>query len=52
MESKKQFVKFKKGEGFLVHDRLWLHGRTKTRKNVNIKRLMRLIFNTQKTIEN
>jgi len=51
MESKKQFVKFKKGEGFLVHDRLWLHGRTKTRKNPNVKRLIRFVFNTQKIIE-
>ncbi len=51
MESKKQIVKFKAGEGFLVHDRLWMHGRTKTRKNVNIKRLMRFVFNTQKITE-
>ena len=51
IESKKQLVKFKAGEGFLVHDRLWMHGRTKTRKNVNIKRLIRFVFNTQKITE-
>ncbi len=51
MESKKQIVKFQIGEGFIIHDRFWLHGRTKTRKNPNIKRLIRFIFDTEKTIE-
>ena len=51
MESKKQFVKFKAGEGFLVHDRLWMHGRTKTRKNPNVKRLILFVFNTERIIE-
>ena len=48
MNAKRQIVKFKTGEGFLVHDRLWMHGRTKTKENVNIKRLIRLVFNTEK----
>jgi len=49
IESKQQFVKFKKGEGFMVHDRLWLHGRTKTRTKIGTKRVIRLVFNTQRT---
>lgn len=38
--------KFERGQGYMVHDRKWLHGRTKPKKVFSVKRLHRLIFNT------
>lgn len=34
-----------KGEGYLLHDRTWMHGRDRTHGGVSGKRLHRLIFN-------
>ncbi len=40
-------VKFKltKGDGFLINDRYWLHGRTKLDYSVKTDRLIRFVFN-------
>ncbi len=46
MEEKHQFsLKFKKGQGYLLHDRKWLHGRTKPNGLMTEKRVHRLVFN-------
>jgi hypothetical protein len=39
-------IKMKKGEGYLINDRMWLHGREPTALPVTKKRLHRFIFNT------
>ena len=39
-------VKFQRGEGFLLNDRQWLHGRTTTSGAVHEDRLHRLVFNS------
>ena len=39
-------IKMKKGEGYLINDRMWLHGRESTNLPVTEKRLHRFIFNT------
>lgn len=39
-------IKMKKGEGYLINDRMWLHGRESTTLPVTEKRLHRFIFNT------
>jgi hypothetical protein len=37
-------IKFAKGQGYMIHDRSWLHGKTRTFGHVTAKRLHRLIF--------
>jgi hypothetical protein len=37
-------IKFFRGEGYLIHDRTWIHGRTAPRQGVSPRRLHRLIF--------
>lgn len=37
-------IKLHAGEGYLIHDRLWLHGRTAPHRGVSSNRLHRLIF--------
>ena len=32
------------GQGYMIHDRRWLHGRTKVRGGVSVNRLHRLVF--------
>jgi hypothetical protein len=41
-----QRLKFRKGQGYMIHDRLWMHGRDRCYGQVTGKRLHRLIFNT------
>jgi hypothetical protein len=38
--------KFEKGQGYLLHDRKWLHGRTKPNGTFSVKRVHRLVFNS------
>ena len=45
LESQQLMVKFLSGEGFLLHDRLWLHGRTAPSCGIHEDRLHRLTFN-------
>lgn len=40
-------IKFERGEGFLLDDREWLHGRTAPSCAVRVNRLHRLIFNVR-----
>lgn len=40
-------IKLEKGESYLIHDRMWLHGRETASMPVTEKRLHRLIFNTR-----
>ena len=40
-------ISFRPGQGYLVHDRTWLHGREKLREPPLGRRLHRLVFNTQ-----
>lgn len=37
-------IKFKKGQGYMIHDRRWLHGRERTFQEISTKRLHRLLF--------
>lgn len=38
-------IKFEKGQGYMLNDRKWLHGRTKPSKILTEKRVHRLTFN-------
>ncbi|NIG56575.1 hypothetical protein [Chitinophaga sp. Cy-1792] len=38
-------IKLNKGQGYMLHDRIWMHGRNKTNGGVSPKRLHRIIFN-------
>jgi hypothetical protein len=40
-------IKFQKGQGYLLYDRRWLHGRTKPNGGLTIKRVHRLVFNSR-----
>ena len=40
-------VKLYSGQGYLINDRVWLHGRGRVKGGVSKKRLHRLIFNTR-----
>jgi hypothetical protein len=39
-------IKFAPGQGYLVHDRTWLHGRKTATGGVPVRRVHRLVFNT------
>jgi hypothetical protein len=41
--------KFNKGQGYMINDRVWMHGRGATKGLVNGKRLHRLVFNNKET---
>ena len=43
-------IKLDKGEGYMLNDRIWMHGRDKTNGGVSTKRLHRLIYNNFKSI--
>lgn len=47
LEPRQLSVKFIAGEGFLLHDRAWLHGRTAPSGGVFADRLHRLTFRTE-----
>lgn len=47
LHTRQMHIKLEKGEGYLIHDRLWLHGREAPSTRVTQKRLHRLIFNTK-----
>lgn len=38
-------ILFSRGEGYMIHDRIWMHGRDHTSGGISRKRLHRLIFN-------
>lgn len=43
--TRRQFkIKLRKGEGYMLNDRLWLHGRTAPRGGVSSSRLHRLVY--------
>jgi len=44
-------VPLSRGQGYLLHDRHWLHGRQKPRSRVGKDRLHRLIFDTDRTLK-
>ncbi len=44
-------VALSRGQGYLVHDRHWLHGRERPRGRVRKDRLHRLIFDTERTLK-
>lgn len=46
MRTQRLEIKFNRGEGILLHDRRWLHGRTSPSNGVPSDRLYRLTFNT------
>jgi hypothetical protein len=37
-------IKFQKGQGYMINDRVWMHGRTQTNSAITARRLHRLIF--------
>ncbi len=45
MDKHKFSIKLHKGEGYMLNDRIWMHGRNKTSGGISPKRLHRLIFN-------
>jgi hypothetical protein len=47
LESNAYQYKFKKGEGYMLNDRLWMHGRTAAAGHVNKNRLHRLVFESR-----
>jgi hypothetical protein len=47
MSASQLTIKLKRGEGYLLHDRIWLHGRTATSKGISGSRLHRLVFTTE-----
>lgn len=47
MKPKLLRVKLYSGQGYLIDDRAWLHGRERVKGGVSQKRLHRLIFNTR-----
>lgn len=47
MKPKLLRVKLYSGQGYLIDDRVWLHGRERVKGGVSQKRLHRLIFNTR-----
>jgi len=49
MKAQRLKVRFSSGQGYLVHDRLWLHGRESPRGGVPKDRLHRFIFDTEQT---
>jgi hypothetical protein len=40
-------ITMRSGQGYMIHDRRWLHGRTKVRGGVSVNRLHRLIFESR-----
>jgi len=44
MERRQLSIRFAPGQGYLLHDRKWLHGRAATKGNVPIDRVRRLVF--------
>jgi hypothetical protein len=44
MRSASYRIRLQRGEGYLIHDRLWMHGRTITEHTVTRNRLHRLTF--------
>jgi len=46
MKKEQKKIKFRHGQGYLIHDRVWLHGRMTTTGTVKPNRLHRLSFNT------
>ncbi|WP_268543663.1 hypothetical protein [Candidatus Nitrosotenuis cloacae] len=51
MNRKREYIKLESGQGYLIHDRLWLHGRKRSKSKITIKRLQRFVFNTKQTLE-
>jgi hypothetical protein len=45
MDKEKLRIKLRTGQGYLIHDRKWLHGREVTSGNVSCNRFYRLVFN-------
>jgi len=46
MSQRQERIKLNRGQGYLVHDRAWLHGREAASGGVSIRRVHRLVFNT------
>jgi len=47
---RRQFrIQLRRGQGYMIHDRKWLHGREAMNGRLSNKRLHRLIFNTRQT---
>ena len=44
MRSASYRIRLNRGEGYLIHDRIWMHGRTMTENTVTRNRLHRLTF--------
>jgi hypothetical protein len=44
MRSASHRIRLNRGEGYLIHDRVWMHGRTMTENTVTRNRLHRLTF--------
>ena len=50
MKYRQQSIKLHSGQGYLIHDRRWLHGRDHPSRAITEKRLHRLVFNTRQTL--
>lgn len=51
MAARQLKIKLRSGQGYLIDDRAWLHGRDAPSSGVTRKRLHRLIFNTKTTLQ-
>jgi hypothetical protein len=49
MQERQVRIKLQSGQGYLLHDRLWLHGRDNPRDGVARDRLRRLVFGWKRT---
>lgn len=51
MRSRQLRIKLFSGQGYMLHDRKWLHGREALDGKLSAKRLHRLVFNTKHTLQ-
>lgn len=47
IERMRSQIKLHSGQGYLLNDRLWLHGRTSTPERIQKRRVHRLVFDTE-----
>ncbi|HSK77817.1 MAG TPA: hypothetical protein VLQ45_15300 [Thermoanaerobaculia bacterium] len=47
MYNRRLRIKMYSGQGYLINDRVWLHGREAPRRGISCRRLHRLIYNTR-----
>ena len=51
MQNLQQVIPLRSGEGYVLHDRFWLHGRLAPSGGVTSKRVHRLVFKEKRSPE-